>query len=779
MIKSLREDAWTNGMIRTMRFWEWLLLVAGLLLFALQAGLSSPHKSAAFDEQYHITRGYAYLETGDFRLSQFHPPLLNLLSALPLLWRNDVVLPTDHPAWENGDNFIFAHVFLWQANENPHDLLVWARWPMIGLGLLLLLILFFWARQMVGRRPAWLVLGLAALDPNLIANARLVATDLGLAVMLTLALWRTWCWLKRPSSFNLILLGIAAGLTMSAKYTGLVVWPILFLILLLQGKQRRPALANRSRPLAFVFTFTAVLLVAYVTVWAIFRFDVGRVPVPALAWLPPIPAPYYFYSVWDTFLNIEAQPKTSFLLGEISSRGWWYYFPVALLVKTPLPLLLLALVGSWLALWREGWRETAVLWLPPLLFMGLAMTGRITIGYRHILPLVPFLIMLAAYSLKHHDYLARGLAFLRVNKGQDKHLLAAGLVIGLLLLGQALMVIRLYPHHESFFNLLVGGPSRGDRVLVDSNIDWGQDLITLRRLMDEMEIERVYLAYFGAATPERYGVRYYPIPGFLRFVTGPEIDGYNPYSPPPGWYAISVTSLRLGLLEQNLDMYAFFGDKEPVARAGYSINLYYVDYPKEMPLVRTAVSQTAVSDISPEQLGLRPGHRLITKWSARPEIELFSAGEVVYPHTFQPLPDISFGPDLFALSGYVLPQTTLTPGEMIELVLYWQVETADFFHTLPLPAPTAASPLAAFIHLSGQDPGDIVAQYDGWDVALTGLESGDVIRYPVTLTVPSDTPSGTYYLRLGLYMPQSGARLPAVTPTETADWVTLPPITVR
>jgi 4-amino-4-deoxy-L-arabinose transferase-like glycosyltransferase len=770
-------------MLRTMRLWEWLLLLVGLLLFALQAGLSSPQKSAAFDEQYHITRGYAYLKTGDFRMSQFHPPLLNLLSALPLLGRTDVVLPTDHPAWETGDNFIFAHHFLWEANENSHDLLLWARWPMIGLGLLLLLILFVWARQMIGHWPAWLVLGLAALDPNLIANARLVTTDLGLTVMLTLALWRTWCWLKRPSHINLVLLGIAAGLTMSAKYTGLIVWPILFLILLLAGKQQQ-TLIKGSRLLTFVLTFAAILLVAYATLWAIFRFDVGPVAVPALAWLPPIPAPHYFSGVWDTFLNIEAQPKTSFLLGDISARGWWYYFPVALLVKTPLPLLLLALVGGGLALRREGWRETAVLWLPPLLFMGLAMTGRITIGYRHILPLVPFLIMLAAYSLK---YVAGSSNFFRDSSDQiepnaglfQNRSLAVGVLIGLLLLGQAIMVTRLYPHYESFFNLVVGGPSGGDRVLVDSNIDWGQDLIMLRQLMDEMGIDRVYLSYFGTATPERYGLRYYPIPGFLRFVTGPEIDGYNPYSPPPGWYAISVTSLRLGLLEQNLDIYAYFWDKEPVARAGHSINLYYVDYAEEMPRLRTAVSGTAVSDIPAAQLGLREGHRLITKWSGRPEIELFAAEAVVYPDGFQSQPDTSFGPDLFALSGYVLPQSTFAPGETIELVLYWQVETADFFHTLPLPAPSRAAPLAAFVHLSAEDPGDIVTQYDGWDVALTGLEPGDVIRYPLTLTVPADTPPGTYYLRLGLYMPQSGARLPVITPTETADWVTLPPVTVR
>jgi hypothetical protein len=95
---------------------------------------------------------------------------------------------------------------------------------------------------------------------------------------------------------------------------------------------------------------------------------------------------------------IEEQPKAAFLLGQVSDRGWWYYFPVALALKTSLPLLGLTAVGLYTVVKEDGWQKTAVLWIPPLFFMLLAMTGRITIGYRHILPVVPFLIMLAAQA---------------------------------------------------------------------------------------------------------------------------------------------------------------------------------------------------------------------------------------------------------------------------------------------------------------------------------------------------------------------------------------------
>jgi hypothetical protein len=113
--------------MKRLRAWEWLLLLVGLLVFAAQAALASPLKSAAFDEEYHLAAGYAYLKTGDFRLSTSHPPLVDALGAVPLLFMDGVTLPTDHPSWAQSDYFIFSDVFLWQANDNPQPMLVNGR----------------------------------------------------------------------------------------------------------------------------------------------------------------------------------------------------------------------------------------------------------------------------------------------------------------------------------------------------------------------------------------------------------------------------------------------------------------------------------------------------------------------------------------------------------------------------------------------------------------------------------------------------------------------------
>lgn len=715
-----------------MRAWEWALLVGMLALFAAQALFSSPQKSAAFDEEYHLAAGYAYLKTGDFRMSRSHPPLINALSALPLLGRSAVTLPLDHPSWEAADYFIFSDVFIWQAGNDAQAMLVAARVPIVALGVLLAAAVFWWARQWAGAVGGWAALSLATFDPNLLANSRLVTTDLGLTLFFFVAVWLLWRWLQHPTTPNLILAGIVAGLASASKFTGLMIWPVFAALVFVYP---RDGVRRRERLLALV----GMGLAGYAALWAVFGFDVG--PVPGSGLEIPIAAPFYPYSVWDTFTVIEDQPKTAYLLGQTSPRGWWYYFPVALAVKTPLPLLLLALGGLIVVARDSGWRRSAPLWLPPALFLALSMTGRITIGYRHSLPLVPFLIVLA------------GIAAQKMwREGRQRGAWRVALVA--LLAWQAIDVLRLLPHQEAYFNQLAGGPEGGGRVLADSNLDWGQDLILLRRLLQERGIDQPYLAYFGTALPEAYGLSYKPLPAFLRFTAGPEVDAYNPYTPLPGWYAISRSSLRLGLLHQNVDIYDYFRDKEPVARAGYSINLYEVSYAPDTAVERTVVSGVSVADLTPEELEVSPGSRLVVKWTANGETTIVPAGRA--DEAPDPAQNIEADfEDAFTLVGADLEADAIAPGSPLQLTLTWRVGSAE----VAQPSPATAAPLAAFVHLSGDDPADILAQHDGWGAALTGLERGDLIRQRVTLQVPQESERDSYYIQVGLYSPQSGRRL--------------------
>ena len=764
-----------------MHWWEWSLLVLLLAIFVFQAGLSSVRKSAAFDEEYHVAAGYAYLKTGDFRMSTSHPPLIDTLSALPLLWQDDLNFPQDHPSWTENNYFIFSDVFLWQAGNDAQRILVWARWPIIGLGTLLAAALFFWGRQLGGPLAGWIALTLATFDPNLLNNSRLITTDLGLTLFLLLTMWALWGWLKRPSPFTFILTGILGGLTTATKFTGLMIWPMIGLVLLVRKltQRNKEAKEQREEKKSFSVFFrqaaaSSILrpiivtigmgLVGYFALWAVYGFDVGPVDNANLPF--SIPAPHFLYSTLDVFRVIEEQPKTSYLLGETSPRGWWYYFPVALAVKTPLPLLILALAGAFALIRSRRWRETAVILIPPTLFLALAMTGRITIGYRHILPIVPFLILIAAYAVKIITKAQRD-EETKTRKGNP-----LWLVIVALLGWQIISTLWIFPNQESYFNVLAGGPTGGDQFLVDSNIDWGQDLISLREIMDEQGIEEIYLSYFGTALPEAYGIRYRPIPGFLRHTTGIEIDAYNPYTPPPGWYAISITSLHLGLLEQNGDMFAYFRDLEPDARAGYSINLYHVTYPVDMPIERVVMKNgSSVSDTPLSELANTSDSRLIVKWTRNPAVEIWTEETAVFPPTFQST-TANFA-DSFHLIGYDLPQTNWQAGELLTATLYWQVGTEH----VDMPAPASAPPLAAFIHITPTDAPQPIAQYDGWDVALTGLEPGDLIAQPVVIQLPDGVETAVYNINLGLYSPQSGQRLQLVD--ETSDFVTLQTIQIK
>jgi 4-amino-4-deoxy-L-arabinose transferase-like glycosyltransferase len=746
-----------------------------LVAFFVQVNLSSREKSAAFDEQYHLSAGYAYLKTGDYRLSRTvgHPPLANLLNALPLSLEPDIHLPLEHPSWGNGDFQWFSETFLWRVNGDPQGLLELGRLSTALLGSLTALLLFIWARQLANPLAGWLALLLAILDPNLIANSRLITTDLALAFFALFAIWRLWSWLVWPTRSNLLVVGFAAGMVMATKYTGLLIWPIFLLILLLF-----PGFSLKRLGGLILMGF-----LAYVVLWVVYRFEIGPVagaPLPI-----PILAPAYPEAVWRTFSYISEQPVPAFLFGRISEDGWWYYFPATLAVKTPLPLLLLSLAGLVTALIRHGWRRSSVLWLPPLAFLLLAMAGNFNIGYRHILQVVPFLIMLAAQTTLIPEVMGeRSLSlaalnsFLQPQDGRTVRPRAAvpavlAIVLLLLLAWQAVSMWRLYPHHEAYFNELAGGPEKGSEILVDSNLDWGQDLPALRRSMAEMGIDEVYLSYFGTAPPEAYGVRYKPLPGFIRFTAGPEIDAYNPYNPAPGWYAIAATSLRLGLIRQNPDLYAYFGDLEPAATAGHSIFLYEVSYPENVATNRKAVVGQAVSDLSPDDLEIDSGERVIVKWVESPETAILPAGSEWTTGRTQPISADFSG--INTLLGFELEESTIRPGESVALTLYWRTGSEE----VETPAPTLGEPLAAFVHLTAEDSGQIVAQYDGWGAAQSGLESGDIVVQRLEIPVPDDTAGGRYHLQAGLYSPQSSHRLTAIKDGEIVDSVRLAAIMVN
>jgi hypothetical protein len=267
-----------------------------------------------------------------------------------------------------------------------------------------------------------------------------------------------------------------------------------------------------------------------------------------------VPARGYLRGLQE-FTNMLGGGKSCFLLGSYSDTGWWYYFPVAFAVKTPLPTLFLigfALFYSWR---RRTWRRGLFLLIPAVIYFGCCLASPFNIGYRHLLPVLPLLFIFSG-QVANTDW-------------RPKQTWA----IGVVLLGLVVGSLAIFPHYLAYFNELVGGPSRGYKVLADSNLDWGQDLIGLREYMRRENIASVKLSYAGTADPAAYGITYEPLPGCpypeLQRDSVPEML----VNQAGGVYAISVSNLQ-GFCFKNHDLYAGFRERKPDAVIGYSIYIY-------------------------------------------------------------------------------------------------------------------------------------------------------------------------------------------------------------
>ena len=534
-----------------------LCAAALLILLFAQLFFSARHKSATMDEPNHIARGLAYLRTGDLRLSKEHPPLINLICALPLLFDKSITLPLEDPSWNKGDWYTFAEQLLWVTNANGPSMIARARIPIMVLALLLGIITYLWAYECYGAGAALLVLALVATDPNLLANGQLATNDLGVACFSTLTLFTFWRFLRRPNWRRALIAGASLGLALTAKFSAiflLLVLPITALAFWLS----QAAAERRPLNIKTILRFSLLIGVAgWLTLWIVYGFQFGSSRSLGFA----VTAPAYFDGLSAIKTRVTLSNPT-FLLGDYSNEGWWYYFPVVFALKTPVPTILLLLLSVVFATRKGRWRNSLIFLVPAVAYFLICIASRFNVGYRHLLPALPLLFLFIG-QLATFDWRAH----------QRWVWLSAPIMLWLVV-GTA----RIYPDYLAYFNELAGGPAAGYTRLADSNLDWGQDLPGLRQYMERENIDSVKLSYFGLAFPEAYGVKYEPLPSFPHHseVTQEQLKMLR--RPPPGVYAISVTNLQGVLfLGEYRYMYSWFRARQPDARIGYSIFIYRVE----------------------------------------------------------------------------------------------------------------------------------------------------------------------------------------------------------
>jgi len=521
----------------------------------------------------------------------------------------------------------------------------------------------------------------------------------------------------------------------------------------------------------------------------------------------PVPAAKYWQSLSDVANRVEAS-TSAFLLGQISPTGFWQYYPVVFVLKTPLPTLAFMVLGL-LSLLARRRRADIAAWLVPLLFMLIAMITGLNLGYRLILPMLPFVLMIAGQGA---EVLLHGRL---ITQNQAAPISPArpvarwrGLLISLMLIWVAVDAITVAPSHLAYFNQLAGDGSRDYELLVDSNLDWGQDLIALRDWLKANKVDSIYLAYFGTAQPTVYDVPAKLLASFPLNDHGREIDGFNAYALKPGWYAISATSLQLGVLYTHWNMYAPFRARVPDARAGRSLLLYLIAYPSS-EIDRTVVLGPRAVDLDRAVVGGQADRQLVVKWAGLDAAVLPMQGRARYV-TADNEPLVGFAPEVhaallaqarlldddpadhfqmfeidaaaalrdklntvqqrqvaapdgtplhlpisfeggFSLIGYDL---AVGQGAPIELVTYWRIDQAQ------------QKRLKAFVDVLDR-AGQTIAQGNGMNVSWTSLEPADVVIQRLSV----DYPAGAHTLHVGLYDPGTGQRQPAA---ERFDHVVLP-----
>ncbi len=407
--------------------------------------------------------------------------------------------------------------------------------------------IFLWARRSFGNTVAVLAVALFTLVPTVLAHAGLATTDMGLTAGLTAAFFTLLLWAETPTWKHSVLLGVASAFALLTKFTALGYLPAAaFFALIAYVIVERPGaggLIAAAKPR--ILPFLLALVTGAFTVWAGYFFSFGKVPETNLT----LPAP----ELWDGIrfaMYHTSKGHAAYFMGEVRNTGWWYFFPVLLAVKTPLAWLLLAGFGLGVV-W--GRRMQLAYWLPVAFALGVllpAMTSHVNIGLRHILPIFAGLAIVAAIGLQR--LLERG------HTAKWAGPLALVLVAWIAISG-----IAHHPDYLSYFNELAG--DHPERIVVDSDLDWGQNIVRLSRRLKELSATQVAFTDFNLK------------PKNLMYWPGlPPVQEINPLRPTEGWSAISPTLWMLRWANyRDPRVQPWFAYYRPVEKVG-TLWLYYL-----------------------------------------------------------------------------------------------------------------------------------------------------------------------------------------------------------
>jgi tetratricopeptide (TPR) repeat protein len=571
-----------------------VLIVIFFGLYAFQLWFHAIRTSATIDEPVHILAGYLHW-CGDFGFNPEHPPLLKMLATASLIGKDLV-----QPPWDCGskitsraDSYFFGNLFL---VENGVDrIVIPARLSAALMSLLLALLVFLAASEMFGRWAGLTALALLVFEPNLIAHGALVTTDMAVTVGFFAAVYALYRYVKSPTILRLLTVGLAVGLTLTVKHSGVLILPIFALLLVgdvllprLLSSAHKPHLVKRF--LHHMAACGGAFFIGFALLWAVYGFRYYALPnvtantvsienrlanspsgrtIALINQMRILPESYTY-----GFVDIAVTGFPTYIFDRFYPTGKWFYFPLAFAVKTSVALLILLAVGlSTFKLYHAHAHEMLFLLLPSLVYIAISLLSGINIGIRHLLPVYPFFIVIAA----------AGICFWGQKYQAVKYMLIALLVF------HAATAARTAPNYLAFANDFWGGTNNSYRIFRDSNVENQQNLKLVAEYIARENIRDCWFAAYGSSDLARAHQPCRLMPTILGLWATSFVSGQVEEPVPPvieDTVFLSVWVLPPAPFAEYLPI----AQTTPVAQIGGSIFVYRGRF--EVPLV-AALSHTS------------------------------------------------------------------------------------------------------------------------------------------------------------------------------------------
>jgi 4-amino-4-deoxy-L-arabinose transferase-like glycosyltransferase len=518
LISNVR-DLYNRPMIDHRPKYFWLTVVALLVIQAILALTMVHRESLTFDEDDHMFAGYMMWKAADYGLNPEHPPLAKLLATVPILSDHLWVPPPLHDQFFKTEAYLNGRDWLARNDGDRQHLVFEMRVSAELLALGLCLLVFLAAREWFGDAAGLIALTLVVFDPNVLAHSALVTTDIGVSCFFVAAIWTFYRFATRPTLIRMLLVGLATGLLLATKHSGILIGPM-FVSLIAWEVLMAPGAERKRIALRLTGGFFAIVVISVFVLWAFYGFRytarpagmafstsvagyAERLPhfesavVVAVSRLHLLPESYLVGLV-DVKLMSVAYP--AFLLGKVYPHGQWYYFPLVILIKTPLGLLLLIVLATFataagkLARHRELFYSLA----PPVLYLAVAMMSGMNIGVRHLLPMYAFAIIFAAAATV-------------TLTGMDRRW---AIICSALIVAHVVSSLLVFPNEIAYANEASGGPKNVHNLLSDANVDWGQQLLQVKQWQDRHPDQECWFAYFARPVidPGVYGIRCHALP---------------------------------------------------------------------------------------------------------------------------------------------------------------------------------------------------------------------------------------------------------------------------